>query len=177
MDDRTRAAQGQSDGLELVAQLWREAGSFPRTTVLVELATVGPLLNLLVGGRGGVPRHREGIHRDEERFIPLYRSTLDRLLAGVRGRAALMRLVDRAIAQDHLENARLLDAFDLLDPPGAATPRVMAATRHAAPAAGHAVAKFTLLVPAVVPAVGVVVLRSVEGLRPGARGRAAGPTP
>jgi hypothetical protein len=48
-----------------------------------------------------VPRHREGIGRDEASFIPLYRSTLDSLLAGVPGRAGLMRVVDRAVDHDH----------------------------------------------------------------------------
>jgi hypothetical protein len=38
----------------------------------------------------------------------------------------------------------------------------MAATRHAAPAAGHAAAKFALLAPAVVLAAGAAALRTAR---------------
>jgi hypothetical protein len=38
---------------------------------------------------------------------------------------------------------------------------------HAAPAAGHAAAKFLLLAPAVAPAAGVVALRSIQRLAAG----------
>jgi hypothetical protein len=163
------ADPAQVDGLELLAQLRREARNYPKATVLVELATLGPVLNLLVGGRTGVPRHRDSIDRDEATFIPLYRATLERLLANVAGHAGWMRLVDRAIAHDHQENTHLLKAFDLLDPPDAAAPRVMAATRHAAPAAGHAIAKFALLAPAVAPAAGVAGWRGTQRLATGRR--------
>lgn len=159
----------RADGLELLARLRCEAKQFPRATVLVELATLGPVLNLLVGGRPGVPRHREGIRRDESTFIPLYRSTLDCLLAGVPGHAVLMRVVARAIDHDHQENAHLLKAFDLLDPPDAGPPQVMSATQYAAPAAGHAAAKFALLAPAVVPAAGVAGYRAAQRLAAGRR--------
>lgn len=161
------ADPAQADGLELLAQLRSEARNYPKATVLVELATLGPVLNLLAGGRAGVPRHRDGIDRDESTFIPLYRATLDRLLIEVPGHAGWMRLVDRAIAHDHQENADLLKAFNLLDPPDAAAPQVMAATRHAAPAAGHAAAKFAVLAPAVVPAAGVAGWRAAQRLAAG----------
>ena len=140
------------DGLELLRQVMREAGRVPATTVLTEFATVGPVLCALVGGRRGVPRHRAGVRRDEEVFIPLYRRTFAALLAEVPAGPHLMPLVDAAIAHDHRENAHLLAAFDLLDPPDDAPPRVAAATRHTAPAAIRAAAKFALLLPAVVPA-------------------------
>jgi hypothetical protein len=64
----------------------------------------------------------------------------------------LMPVVNRAIEHDHRENANLLAAFDLLDPAGDSAPQVMAATRHAAPAAAHAASKFALLAPAIVSA-------------------------
>ena len=154
-----------ADGLSLLAELARESRHYPKATVLAEFATFGPVLNALVGGRRGVPRYRQGVERDEERFIPLYRQTFAALLADVPAGGALMAAVDGAIEQDHRENANLLVAFDLLDPDGDRQPRVLAATRYAAPAAGHAAAKFALLSPAVVPAAAGAVLRWAQRSR------------
>ncbi len=144
----------RADGLSLLRGLAREAHCYPRGTVLAEFATFGPVLNALVGGRRGVPRYRRGVVRDEERFIPMYRRTLETLLDDMPGGARLMPAVDRAIEHDHRENVNLLAAFDLLDPAVDENPRVMAATRHTAPAAAHAAAKFALLTPAVLGAAG-----------------------
>lgn len=167
--------QARADGLALLAELVREARCYPRATVLAEFATFGPVLNALVGGRRGVPRYRQGVERDEERFIPLYRQTFEALLADVPGGRALMAAVDGAIEHDHRENANLLAAFELLDPDGSREPRVLGATRYAAPAAGHAAVKFALLAPAVVPAAAGAALhwarrsriRWAVGLAPG----------
>ncbi len=153
------------DGLSLLRDLAREATCYPKTTVLVEFATFGPVLNALVGGRRGVPRHSKGIQRDEERFIPLYRQTLEALVSDVPCGLRSMPMVDVAIEQDHRENANLLAAFALLDPPGDDDPRVWAATRYAAPAAAHAAAKFALLAPVVIPAAGAAALRWVQDRR------------
>jgi hypothetical protein len=72
-----------------------------------------------------------------------------------------MRLVDLAIAQDHRENANLLAAFAMLDPAAGEEPDVLGATRHTAPAAGHAAVKFLLLLAPTVPAAGkYLVLRA-----------------
>ncbi len=155
----------RADGLSLLVGLAREAHCYPRATVLAEFATLGPILNALVGGRRGVPRYRRGVVRDEERFIPMYRQTLDALLADIPGGSTLMLAVDRAVEHDHRENLNLIAAFDLLDPAGDDDPRVMAATRHTAPAAGHAAAKFALLTPAVFAATGAAALLWLRRLR------------
>lgn len=107
----------------LLEELVRESRHYSGTTILVELATLGPVTYALVGGRRGVARHRACVERDEQRFIPLYRrtlQTLQTLLAPTPAGPRPMRLVDRAIEHDHRENANLLAAFDLLDPPAPA---------------------------------------------------------
>lgn len=147
------ASSAGDPALALVRQLRELGGRMPPRTVAAELAAFGPLLNVLVGGRGGVAAFRDGVLLDEAAYIDAYRRVFDALLADVPGRRALMSLVDLAITHDHRENARLLAACAMLDPPGAEEPKVLGATRHAAPAAAHAVAKFTLLLPPSVPAV------------------------
>ncbi len=134
----------------------------PPGTVAAELATFGPLLNAVVGGRGGVAAFRDGVLLDEAAFIDAYRRVYEALLADLPGRSALLRLVDLAIAADHRENARLLAAFAMLDPAAAGEePEVLGATRHAAPAAAHAGIKFLLLgAPSVPAAVTYLVLRA-----------------
>lgn len=150
-----------TDALELVAGLRELGRQMPRLTVAAELAAFGPLLNAIVGGREGVGDFRNGVLLDEAAYIDCYREVFAALLAGAPGRSVLLRLVELAIEQDHRENRSLLAAFDLLDPAGAAQPQVLAATRHAAPAAAHATAKFLLLVPPAVPAVArYLVLRA-----------------
>jgi hypothetical protein len=147
------AAAGAEDALALVADLRALADQMPRLTVAAEFATLGPVLNAIVGGRNGVGEFREGVLLDEAAYIDRYREVFAALLADTPGRSALLHLVDLAIAQDHRENANLLAAFDLLDPDGADEPKVLAATRYAVPAAAHAAAKFALLLPPTVPAV------------------------
>jgi hypothetical protein len=106
----------------------------------------------VVGGRDGVGAFREGVLLDEAAYIDLYRRVYEALLVGTPGRSALMRLVDLAIAHDRAENDHLLSAFAMLDPQDGGQPEVLAATRHAAPAAAHAAVKFALLLPPTVPA-------------------------
>jgi hypothetical protein len=123
--------------------------------VVAELAVLGPVLNLVVGGRDGVERYRDAVRADEARFIPLYRAVLTVLLGRVPAGALLGGLVRRAVAHDHRENAHLMGAFDLLDPPDGTKPRVWGASRHTGPAAFHAGVKFALLLPVIAPAVAV----------------------
>lgn len=131
---------------DLLRQVRAMAARMPRGTVAAELSTCGPLLYLVVGGRRGVARYRDGVLLDEAQFIPLYRRAYGAALAGAPGEGLLLRQVDRAMAHDRRENAHLLAAFDLLDPGGQGQrPRILVATRHTAPAAGHAVVKFALL--------------------------------
>ena len=141
------------DALDLVDQLIDLSRVMPPGTVAAELAAFGPLLNLVVGGRDGVPAYRDGVLLDEAEFIDLYRRVFESLLAAFPGGSVLQRLVELAIKQDHLENANLLAAFDLLDPEDGSDPAVLGATRFAAPAAAHAATKFLLLAVPTVPAV------------------------
>lgn len=147
-----RAAAVGTDALALVAELNDLGAQMPRLTVAAELATLGPVLNAIVGGRDGVGEFRGGVLLDEAAYIDRYREVFEALLDDIPGRSVLLRLVDLAIEQDHRENGNLLAAFDLLDPDGSADPQVLAATRYTAPAAAHALAKFLLLVPPTVPA-------------------------
>jgi hypothetical protein len=140
------------DALALLVDLYRLGKQMPCLMVPAEFALVGPVLNLVIGGRTGAPTYRAALQLDTERYIPSYRATLATLLLGLPGERDLMDLVDRAIRQDLLENEHLLAALDNLDPPDGAAPQVHAATRHTLPAAGHAAAKFALLIPAVLPA-------------------------
>lgn len=154
------------DPLDLVEQLLDLSRVMPAGTVAAELATFGPLLNLIVGGRDGVPAYRDGVLLDDAEFIDLYRRVFESLLAEVPGGSALQRLVALAIQQDHRENANLLAAFDLLDPEDDSAPAVLGATRFAAPAAAHATAKFLLLAVPTVPALArytVLRARSLVG--------------
>ena len=147
--------KGSSSGdgaLTLVGELRDLSGRMPPGTVAAELATFGPLLNVIVGGRSGVSAFRDGVLLDEAAFIDAYRRVYEALLADLPGRSALLRLVDVAIAADHRENARLLAAFAMLDPAAGEEPEVLGATRHAAPAAANAVVKFLLLLAPSVPA-------------------------
>ncbi len=161
MSTEQAAAAGAADALALVAELRELGDQMPRLTVAAELAAFGPLLNAIVGGRDGVAEFRDGVLLDEAAYIDLYRQVFRALLPDAPGRSALLRLVDLAIQQDHRENENLLAAFDLLDPDTADQPQVLAATRHAAPAAAHAVAKFALLLPPTLPAVArYLVLRA-----------------
>lgn len=147
--------------LTLVGELRDLSRRMPPRTVAAELATFGPLLNAIVGGRGGVAAFRDGVLLDEAAFIDAYRRVYEALLADLPGRSALLRLVDLAISADHRENERLLAAFALLDPAAGQEPEVLGATRHAAPAAANAVVKFALLLaPSVPAAVRYLVLRA-----------------
>jgi hypothetical protein len=146
--ERTSSAEA----LALVGELRELSRRMPPRTVAAELATFGPLMNAIVGGRNGVPAYRDGVLLDESAFIDLYRRVYGTLLADTPGRSSLMRLVDLAIAQDHQENAGMLAAFAMLDPPAGEEPDVLGATRHAAPAAAHAAAKFLLLLAPTLPA-------------------------
>lgn len=158
--DAERSSPGD-DALRLVGELRDLGGRMPPGTVAAELATFGPLLNVIVGGRGGVAAFRDGVLLDEAAYIDAYRRVYEALLADLPGRLALLRLVDLAIAADHRENARLLAAFAMLDPPVGEEPEVLGATRHAAPAAAHAVVKFLLLgAPSVPAAATYLVLRA-----------------
>lgn len=152
------------DALTLLADLHRLGTQMPCLMVPAEFSLVGPVLNLMIGGRTGAPTYRAALHLDTERYIPTYRATLAALLHGLPGERHLMDLVERAIHQDLLENEHLLAALDRLDPPHGAAPRVGAATRHTLPAAGHAAAKFALLVPAVLPAVPVAATIALRRL-------------
>lgn len=104
-----------------------ESRAQPRLIVVAEFAAAGPVLNLVVGVQDGVERHRQAVRADEARFIPLYRAVLTALLGRLAAGPVLGRLVDRAVAHDHRENAHLKAAFDLLDPPDGTHPRVWVA--------------------------------------------------
>ncbi|MGB7979613.1 MAG: hypothetical protein WCF36_02345 [Candidatus Nanopelagicales bacterium] len=158
--DAERSAAGD-DVLALVRELRELSGRMPRWTVAAELATFGAVLNAVVGGRGGAASFRDGVLLDEAAYIDAYRRVYEALLADLPGRMALLRLVDLAITEDHRENASLLAAFAMLDPAAGDEPQVLGATRHAAPAAAHAVVKFMLLLAPSVPAVAkYLVLRA-----------------
>lgn len=158
--DEERATAG-GDVLALVGELRELSRKMPPRTVAAELATFGPLLNAIVGGRDGVAAFRDGVLLDEAAFIDAYLRVYRALLADLPGRSALLRLVDLAITEDHRENASLLAAFAMLDPAAGQEPDVLGATRHTAPAAAHAVVKFLLLLPPSVPAVAkYLVLRA-----------------
>jgi hypothetical protein len=156
------------DALVLLTDLCRLGKQMPRLMVPAEFAMVGPVLNLMIGGRSGAPVYRAALHLDTERYIPAYRATLAALVRGLPGQRHLMDLVDRAIRHDLVENDHLLAALDRLDPPDGAAAQVHAATRYTLPAARHAAAKFALLAPAVLPALPVaatLALRRVIALR------------
>lgn len=142
--ERPTAAE-QRDPLALVDALWDLTLQMPRRTVAAELATFGPVLNAVVGGREGVGAFRDGVLLDEAAYIDLYREVYQALLADMPAGSALLGMVDLAIEQDHRENDHLLSAFAMLDPEDGGRPEALAATRHAAPAAAHAAAKFALL--------------------------------
>jgi hypothetical protein len=171
-----RVGESPAEVWDLLGDLVGESRAQPRLIVVAEFAALGPALNLVVGGQDGVERYRQAVRADEVRFIPLYRAVLAALLRRVPAGALLGGLVDRAVEHDHRENAHLMAAFDLLDPPDGTQPRVWVASRHTGPAALHAGVKFALLLPAVVPAVAVaagLALRAGPGGRPALTHRAA----
>jgi hypothetical protein len=91
---------------------------------VAEFAALGPVLNLVVGGQDGVERYWHAVRADEARLIPLFRAVLSALLGRLPAWPLLGGLVDRAVEHDHRENAHLMAAFDLLDPPDGTRPRV-----------------------------------------------------
>ena len=160
-----RVGESAAEVWDLLGDLVGESRAQPRLIVVTEFAALGPVLNLVVGGQDGVERYRHAVRADEARFIPLYRAVLTALLGRLPAGPLLGGLVDRAVAHDQRENAHLMAAFDLLDPPDGTQPRVWGASRHTGPAAVHAGVKFALLLPAIVPAVAVA---AGLALRPGA---------
>lgn len=81
MSGAQRSDPRPGESRALLEELVRESRHYPGTTIFVEFATLGPVTYALVGGRRGVARHRAGVERDEQLFIPLYRRTLQTLLA------------------------------------------------------------------------------------------------
>ena len=159
----------RADGLAMLGELYRLGKQMPPLTVPAEFALLGPVLNLMIGGRSGAPTYRTALHLDNDRYIPAYRATLSTLLRGLPAEHHFCTLIDRAITHDQFENTHLLAALDELDPPDGAPPRMRAATRYTLPAARHAAAKFALLAPVLPPAVaaaGVLVLRHVLPAEP-----------
>ena len=137
----TAVRESRPETLAMLGDVYRLGKQMPPLMVPAEFALLGPVLNLLMGGRSGAPTYRTALHLDNERYIPAYRATLGALLRGRPGERHLTTLIDRAISHDRLENANLLAALDELDP--------------ALPAARHAATKFMLLAPALPPAVAV----------------------
>ena len=160
--------EDRPDTLAMLGELYRLGKQMPPLMLPAEFALLGPILNLMIGGRSGAPAYRTALHLDNDRYIPAYRATLGALLRGLPGEHHLTTLIDHAITHDQFENTHLLAALDDLDPPDGAPPRVRAATRWTLPAAAHAATKFTLLTPALPPAVAVAAVHAIRhSLRPG----------
>ena len=96
--------ESRPDTLAMLGELYRLGKQMPPLMLPAEFALLGPILNLMIGGRSGAPAYRTALHLDNDRYIPAYRATLGALLRGLPGEHHLTTLIDHAITHDQLEN-------------------------------------------------------------------------